>query len=67
MNILVLINMVISTLGDIEVKGKTNLKYLLGSIETLEGIAKSIQSETPGHKEEVSEDEKAKIQEVDNG
>ena len=42
----------INTLNAIEVHGKQNLNYMLGSIQTLEGILKDINQENQNKKEE---------------
>lgn len=47
-----LIKMVISTLNDIEVKGKDNLDHLLGCINALEGYVKIVENQSEPTKEE---------------
>lgn len=49
-----IIRCVITTLNDIEVKGKDNLDKLLGSILTLEGMARIMEQPAP---EEVKKEE----------
>ena len=50
-----IIQCVIATLNDIEVKGKDNLDKLLGSIMALEGIAQMLEQQVPeAPKEEVN-------------
>lgn len=47
-----LIKMVISTLNDIEVKGKDNLDHLLGCINALESFVLIAESQSGPEKEE---------------
>lgn len=45
-NISTLIRVVISTLNDVEVRGKNNLDKMLGSINALETVAQIVESQT---------------------
>ena len=47
-----IINCVIATLNEIEVKGKDNLDKLLGSIMALEGVAQMLEQPAPEESEE---------------
>ena len=51
-----IINCVIATLNDIEVKGKDNLDKLLGSIMALEGVAQMMDQPAPEENKEVEAD-----------
>lgn len=42
-----LVRLVISTLNDVEVKGKSNLDNLLGSINALESVAQILETLLP--------------------
>lgn len=51
-----LIRVVISTLNDIEVRGRDNLDKLLGCINALDSIAKTMDAETAAADTEHKED-----------
>ena len=51
-----LIRLVISTLNDVEVRGKDNLDKLLGSINALETVAQALEAST-AHLAEPSKEE----------
>lgn len=57
-NTITLIRLVISTLNDVEVKGKDNLDKLLGSINALESVAQVLEAPPapPAPPEETKEE-----------
>lgn len=57
-NTVTLIRLVISTLNDVEVKGKENMDKLLGSINALESVAQVLEapSAPPAPPEETKEE-----------
>lgn len=57
-NTITLIRLVISTLNDVEVKGKDNLDKLLGSINALESVAQVLEAPPapPATPEETKEE-----------
>lgn len=65
MNNTTLIRMVISTLNDVEVKGKDNLDKLLGSINALESVVQVM--EAPAAPVQHSAEPAISEQEVANG